>query len=218
MYHVDTYEVIIMNLDELIKVVEKMSSLKPSSQTDSYIDKLLKNAQFVSQDGAPSRAQLLGQIEKIGVDKVFKNISLDDRKNFLANISSAYRAFPDIQKIVQTAEQTTTANVAAYPVPLGQKPMRANRKEAYESSKSLGVGAHIVGDGIIGEIDDLLNEGIEDENLNRVVDAAQEKFWEVVASMHPEIKTGDLDPMSVVKLESAMAEAIAKWVMINKPQ
>lgn len=150
-----------MTLNEIIKIVEKMSSLKPSSQTDSYIDKLLKNAQFMSQDGAPSRAQLLGEIEKIGVDKVFKDISLDDRKNFLANISSAYRAFPDIQKIVQTAEQTTTANVAAYPVPLGQKPMRSGRK--FESSKNLGIGAYIVGDGIIDNIEDAIGSILKDK-------------------------------------------------------
>lgn len=143
-----------MTLDKLIDIVSEMASLKPSSQTDSYIDKLLKNAQFVSQDGAPSRAKLLGEIEKIGVDKVFKDISLDERKNFLVNISSAYRAFPDIQKIVQTAEQATTANVAAYPIPIGQKPMRSGRK--FESFKNLGIGAYIVGDEVIDDIEDAI--------------------------------------------------------------
>jgi len=203
-----------MILNELIKVVEKMASLKPSSQTDSYIDKLLKNAQFVSQDGAPSRAQLLGQIEKIGVDKVFKNISLDDRKNFLANISSAYRAFPDIQKIVQTAEQTTTANVAAYPVPLGQKPMRTNRKEAYESAKSLGVGAHIVGDGIIGNIDSILFENYKNVDMNEILDAGEDAFWGAVFKKYPDITYGDMNQESVM-LRSAMADVLEAWLRNN---
>ena len=142
-----------MKLSDLIDIVALISNLEPSSHSDKQIDEYLLQYKLVSQDGAPSRAQLLGEIEKVGIDKIFKDISLDDRKNFLANISSAYRAFPDIQKIVQTAEQTTTANVAAYPVPIGRKPLKK-----YESVKESSVGPYVVGDGVIDNIEDALND------------------------------------------------------------
>jgi len=151
-----------MTLNNMIEIVKEMASLKPSSQTDSYIDKLLKNSGFISQDGTPSRARLLGEIEKIGVEKVFKDISLDDRKNFLANISSAYRAFPDIQKIVQTSEMTTTANVAAYPIPIGRK------KKVSESKKRMGIGSYEIKDNSpIESIQDVLDEEEEMEDIEK---------------------------------------------------
>ena len=43
------------------------------------------------------------------------------------------------------------------------------------------------------------------------------KFWEVVADLFPECKTGDLEPLYIFKMEETMKETVTHWVENNKP-
>lgn len=146
-----------MDLKKIIDLVSFISSLKPGSISDKQIDQILIQNHLMSQDGTPSRAKLLGEIERIGVEKVFAKISLDDRKNFLANISSARHAFPEISKIVQTVETTVSADVGAFPVPLGQ--LSPGRKKEESISKRMGFGAYELSE--VTDADEDINEALK---------------------------------------------------------
>ena len=50
----------------------------------------------------------------------------------------------------------------------------------------------------------------------RTLNAALEAFWATIAVAHPEIKTGDLDPLSVIQLERAAETAYRNWYEGNK--
>ena len=55
-----------------------------------------------------------------------------------------------------------------------------------------------------------------DEKLREVADKAHGAFWQSVSDSLPEIKTGDLDPYTTIKIEEAMRVAIRKWYEQNK--
>jgi hypothetical protein len=46
---------------------------------------------------------------------------------------------------------------------------------------------------------------------------ASAKFWEVIADLFPECKTGDLEPLYVFRMEETMKETVTHWVENNKP-
>lgn len=53
--------------------------------------------------------------------------------------------------------------------------------------------------------------------IEAAVVAGSEGFWREVAKCYPEIKTGDIDPETEIALATAMAEAVARWVELNRP-
>lgn len=52
---------------------------------------------------------------------------------------------------------------------------------------------------------------------NNAIQEAQDAFWAVIAKHHPECKTGDLDPMSVLAFDNACNRVVNTWVDGNKP-
>lgn len=57
-------------------------------------------------------------------------------------------------------------------------------------------------------------------NLSRMkvaVNHAEVAFWAAIADMYPEIKTGDLDPMTTANLSQVMLDAATKWYHSNTP-
>ena len=53
-----------------------------------------------------------------------------------------------------------------------------------------------------------------------IADLAEEAlnaFWEVVVRHNPEAKTGDLTPLTTVKLTVAAENAIKEWIWANVP-
>jgi hypothetical protein len=46
---------------------------------------------------------------------------------------------------------------------------------------------------------------------------ALDAFWEVVVRHNPEAKTGDLSPLTTVKLTIAAENAIEEWIWANVP-
>jgi hypothetical protein len=46
---------------------------------------------------------------------------------------------------------------------------------------------------------------------------ALDAFWEVVVRHNPEAKTGDLSPLTTVKLTIAAENAIKEWIWANVP-
>ena len=136
-----------MELNDLISLVKNISAYKPGHEADSLIDRRLSSKGM-------SRVSLLDQIEKVGATKVFDKISLEDRKQFLANMSSAKRhpGYGEIEKISHAVGEmaggapavagTTTANVGAFPVPLGQESPGRKKKKHEAVSRRMGIGAY----------------------------------------------------------------------------
>jgi hypothetical protein len=62
------------------------------------------------------------------------------------------------------------------------------------------------------------NEHKIDKNLLRsVVDDAEVAFWHAVAERFPQATSGDLCPLTVVRLTIMAEEAIAEWIDLNVP-
>ncbi len=58
-------------------------------------------------------------------------------------------------------------------------------------------------------------------NKERLADAvlsAHENFWSEISAKYPEITSGDLDPKTVIDLQSAMAFAVNQWLQFNQPK
>ena len=54
-------------------------------------------------------------------------------------------------------------------------------------------------------------------DLKTVADEANEAFWQVVVKRFPTATSGDLSPLTTVRLHLAEEEAIAEWVWANVP-
>lgn len=54
-----------------------------------------------------------------------------------------------------------------------------------------------------------------ERDIKAIVDAAEEVFWQKVAEMCPDIKTGDLSPDTAFALSSSMTDAVEKWLAMN---
>jgi hypothetical protein len=91
--------------------------------------------------------------------------------------------------------------------------------------------AEIRGDDIL---DDLNHESTQERNhtmpeseidqnemspaeLRSAADEALEAFWQVIVKRYPQAKTGDLSPLTTVRLDTAAEAAIAEWVWANVP-
>lgn len=63
-----------------------------------------------------------------------------------------------------------------------------------------------------------VNEGFKSaaERIDAAVYMASTKFWEVIADLFPECKTGDLEPLYVFKMEEVMKETVTHWVESNR--
>lgn len=51
----------------------------------------------------------------------------------------------------------------------------------------------------------------------KLTEQAGLKFWDVVAKAFPAAHTGDLDPMTTIRLDTAMGEAVRQWIENNVP-
>lgn len=47
--------------------------------------------------------------------------------------------------------------------------------------------------------------------------AGEAAFWTAVAERHPEITTGDLDPLETFAFSEACERVIAAWLLLNTP-
>ena len=56
---------------------------------------------------------------------------------------------------------------------------------------------------------------ISEKEIKRVAYIAGEDFWSSVASLLPEIQTGDFPPDELYALNKAMEKAIRKWIQFN---
>jgi hypothetical protein len=50
-----------------------------------------------------------------------------------------------------------------------------------------------------------------------LADEALDAFWEIVVRHYPQAKTGDLSPLTTIKLTIAAENAIEEWVWANVP-
>ena len=57
--------------------------------------------------------------------------------------------------------------------------------------------------------------GYPKEEIDKVVQKADNAFWDAVAKSYPEIRTGDLDPTTTGKLRLMMKEAVVIWLSYN---
>jgi hypothetical protein len=53
--------------------------------------------------------------------------------------------------------------------------------------------------------------------LRSLADEAQEAFWQVIVQRYPEATTGDLSPLTTVRLQDAAENAIGEWIHANVP-
>lgn len=63
---------------------------------------------------------------------------------------------------------------------------------------------------------DLAAPDDDDEVSDELLRNAQDAFWAVVAAAHPEITTGDVDPLAAHLFDAATRDAIAQWVRNNR--
>jgi hypothetical protein len=58
------------------------------------------------------------------------------------------------------------------------------------------------------------------EVTERVIEAtekAEGKFWASIVESFPEAKTGDVDPLLVIKFHITISDAVREWVLNNVP-
>lgn len=53
--------------------------------------------------------------------------------------------------------------------------------------------------------------------LRSAADEALEAFWQVIVKRYPQAESGDLSPLTTVRLETAAEAAIEEWVWANVP-
>jgi hypothetical protein len=53
--------------------------------------------------------------------------------------------------------------------------------------------------------------------LRSLADEAQEAFWQVIVQHYPEATTGDLSPLTAIRLQDAAENAIGEWIWANVP-
>lgn len=58
---------------------------------------------------------------------------------------------------------------------------------------------------------------LNNSELRSLADAALDAFWQVVAGRFPGATTGDLSPLTTVRLSNAAENAVAEWVWANVP-
>ncbi len=54
-------------------------------------------------------------------------------------------------------------------------------------------------------------------DLRTLAQEAEDAFWQVVVRHYPEAKTGDLSPLTALRLQQAAEAAIAEWIGENVP-
>lgn len=52
-------------------------------------------------------------------------------------------------------------------------------------------------------------------DISKIVNEAEEAFWQKVAEMCPDIKTGDFPPDAAFALTSSMNDAVERWIKLN---
>lgn len=60
-------------------------------------------------------------------------------------------------------------------------------------------------------------QSAQPKTSEQIIDVAQDAFWAVIAKHHPECKTGDLDPMSMLTFDNVCRQVVDTWVDANKP-
>jgi hypothetical protein len=49
-------------------------------------------------------------------------------------------------------------------------------------------------------------------------DDALTAFWNVIVKQYPEARTGDLSPLTTIRLDTAAENAVEEWVWANVPK
>ena len=62
-----------------------------------------------------------------------------------------------------------------------------------------------------------LNEKYTDDVILDAVADATYDMWKTIAASFPEVKTGDLQPVDVIKLQDVMGEVVEQWLLTNQP-
>ena len=58
---------------------------------------------------------------------------------------------------------------------------------------------------------------MEDQELNKLLEQAQDAFWKVVKEHFPKITTGDFPPGETIVFEEACESALLTWLWWNSP-
>jgi hypothetical protein len=58
---------------------------------------------------------------------------------------------------------------------------------------------------------------IDEALLRSVTDDAEQAFWQAVLERFPQAKSGDLSPLTTVRLTIAAENAIEEWIHYNVP-
>jgi hypothetical protein len=53
--------------------------------------------------------------------------------------------------------------------------------------------------------------------LRSVTEAALDAFWQLIVQRYPEAETGDLSPLTTIRLDEAARVAVEEWVWANVP-
>jgi hypothetical protein len=54
-------------------------------------------------------------------------------------------------------------------------------------------------------------------NQQDILDEAVQAFWFIIATSHPEIKTGDFHPLDFVAFNISCEQAYKSWLASNQP-
>jgi hypothetical protein len=57
-----------------------------------------------------------------------------------------------------------------------------------------------------------------DQRLTVALQAADDAFWAAIVAAYPEVRSGDLDPGSVVGFDKAQHDVVTAWLIANYPE
>lgn len=148
-----------MNVSNLITFIKSIARLdKKDPQYKEKFDNHFIQNDLVDNAGTPAFGKLLQELNSIATEKqresdkmkLMSGVDKKDYDSFLAHIGSPVHRYPEVEKLMRSVEAeamavpnagTTTANVGAFPVPLGQE--SPGRKKHHESiQKLMGIGAY----------------------------------------------------------------------------
>lgn len=58
---------------------------------------------------------------------------------------------------------------------------------------------------------------IDPWRLKTALDAAEQAFWAEFAKHYPEVKSGDLNPLTAFILQECMQNTVEQWLRTNHP-
>ncbi|PQO47410.1 hypothetical protein [Blastopirellula marina] len=58
---------------------------------------------------------------------------------------------------------------------------------------------------------------MKESEIEDLIDIAEKAFWQVIAEQNPQCTTGDLSPITKLRLRQVASESVKEWLHLNAP-